>query len=92
MDRLVLEAACLFLAGERLNIRVGMWEACKAMGFAPVSGEEAPTSAFTLRLRNEKDLLRVAANLAVYNLVHQEGEYLQVTLSFLPVNMLCMHT
>ena len=67
----MLEAACLFLAGVRLNIRVGVWEACKALRLAPSPGEEASISDLNLRLQNGAEALRVAANLAVYNLMHR---------------------
>ena len=75
----MLEAACLFLAGERLNIRVGVWEACKALSLAPASGEEASIPASNLRLESGEDALRVATNLAMYNLVRRDKDDLQVT-------------
>ena len=64
-DRLVLEAACLFLAGERLNIRVGMWEACKALIAARSSKEKASVCAWDLSLQSGEEALRVATNLAL---------------------------
>ena len=78
VDRLVLDAACLFLVGERLNIKVSIWEACKALTLGHASAEEAPVSAFEPRLHNCEEALQVAANLALYNLVHREGDYMEV--------------
>ena len=66
----MLEAACLFLAGERLNIR-GVWEAYKALRLAPSPDEAGSLSDFTLRLQNGAEALRVASNLAVYNLMQR---------------------
>lgn len=67
----MLEAACLFLAGERLNIRVGVWEAYKALRLAPSPGEAASLSDLNLRLQSGAEALRVASNLAVYNLMQR---------------------
>ena len=78
VDRLVLEAACLFLAGERLNIRVGIWEACKALSQSRSSGEESCASASFVHVRSGEEALRIVTNLALRSLVRREKDDLEV--------------
>ena len=59
--------------------------------FAPASGEEESVSAFNTQVQNGEDVLRVATNLALHNLVRREGDYLEVTQCYPLVNI-GMHT